>query len=271
MKALKTGSTTIPINRPEDVNRSMIRIEQVAKTFNRGEVNEVRALQDINLEIAPGSFIVLLGSNGSGKTTLLNTISGAVSPSHGKVFIQDKDVTDLPEHKRSRWIARVFQDPLGGTAPDLSILDNFRLASLRTKTKTLRIGITDAFRNQVRDTIVELGLGLENKLQQPMGSLSGGQRQALTLLMSVMDHTDILLLDEPTAALDPKSADVVLKTAQKIIKKYELTTIMITHKLGESLRFGNRLIQMDRGQIIRDIAESEKDQLQLEDMYQWFG
>lgn len=248
----------------------MIRLEGVSKTFNRGEVNEVRALKDIQLEVSTGSFVVLLGSNGSGKTTLLNTISGATLPSTGEVYIKGSKVTSLPEHKRSRWIARVFQDPLGGTAPDLSILDNFRLASLRTQAKTLRIGINDTFRKKVQEAIAELGLGLEDKLQQPMGSLSGGQRQALTLLMSVMDHTDILLLDEPTAALDPKSADVVLKTAENIIRKFELTTIMITHNMSESLRFGNRLLQMDQGKIIRDLNATEKQQLQLEDMYQWF-
>lgn len=251
-------------------NRPMIRLDQMSKTFNRGEVNEVQALRNIQLKIAAGSFVVLLGSNGSGKTTLLNVISGAIRPSTGVVYIKGNNVTELPEHQRSRWIARVFQDPLGGTAPDLSILDNFRLASLRTRSKTLRIGINEAFKAKVRDTIAELGLGLEDKLQQPMGALSGGQRQALTLLMSVMDHTDILLLDEPTAALDPKSADVVLKTAERIIQKYDLTTIMITHNLTESLRFGNRLIQMDRGNIIRDLDAAEKKQLRLEDMYQWF-
>ncbi len=249
----------------------MIRLKGVSKTFNRGEVNEVRALQDIDLKVTAGSFTVLLGSNGSGKTTLLNTISGAILPSTGEVYLKGNKVTQLPEHKRSLWIARVFQDPLGGTAPDLSILDNFRLASLRTKAKTLRIGINEPFRKKVQDAIAELGLGLEDKLQQPMGSLSGGQRQALTLLMSVMDHTDILLLDEPTAALDPKSADVVLSTAEKIIQKFDLTTIMITHNMSESLRFGNRLLQMDRGKIIRDLNATEKQQLKLEDMYQWFG
>jgi putative ABC transport system ATP-binding protein len=254
-----------------DVKRPMIRIEEVAKTFNRGEVNEVQALQEVDLEITAGSFVVLLGSNGSGKTTLLNVISGAIVPSRGKVYFQDKEVTALPEYRRSRWVARVFQDPLGGTAPDLSILDNFRLAALRTQSKTLRIGINNTFKKRVQDTISELGLGLEHQLQQPMGSLSGGQRQALTLLMSVMDHTDILLLDEPTAALDPKSADVVLKTAEKIIRKHQLTTIMITHNLRESLLFGDRLIQLDKGRIIRDLDEAQKNALQLEDMQKWFG
>jgi len=223
----------------------MIKLQQVSKTFNRSEVNEVLALQDIDLQIPTGTFLVLLGANGSGKTTLLNVISGAVLPSKGQIFIKDQEVTDLPEYRRSKWVARVFQDPYSGTASELSILDNFRLAALRTQSKKLRIGINDAFRNKVSENIAELGLGLEDKLQQPMGTLSGGQRQALTLLMSVMDHTDILLLDEPTAALDPHSSEIVLTTAEKIIQKYNLTTILITHNLSESLRFGNRLIQME--------------------------
>ncbi|MCB0633963.1 MAG: ATP-binding cassette domain-containing protein [Saprospiraceae bacterium] len=249
----------------------MIELKNISKTFNRGEINEVQALQNIDLHIAEGTFLVLVGSNGSGKTTLLNVISGALTPSRGQIIFKGKEVTNLPEHKRSAWVARVFQDPLGGTAPDLSILDNFRLAALRTRSKGLRIGINEGFKQKVRDTIAELGLGLEDQLQQPMGTLSGGQRQALTLLMSVMDHTDILLLDEPTAALDPNAAAVVLRTAQKIIRRYRLTTIMITHNLSESLQYGNRLIQMNRGKIVRDLDQDAKDQLKPEEMYQWFG
>lgn len=249
----------------------MIEFQHVSKTFNRGEVNEVQALQDVQLIIPEGCFLVLVGANGSGKTTLLNVLSGAVLPSQGQIYIKEKEVTFLPEHRRSSWIARVFQDPLGGTAPDLSILDNFRLAALRTKAKTLRIGIDKAFKHKVRQTIAKLGLGLEDKLQQPMGSLSGGQRQALTLLMSVMDHTDILLLDEPTAALDPKSAKIVLETAEALIRQYRLTAIMITHNLSESLRYGDRLIQMDRGRIVRDLHKEEKNALRPEDLYKWFG
>lgn len=248
----------------------MIEFDHIAKIFNRGQVNEVTALRDIQLHIPRGEFLVLLGSNGSGKTTLLNVLAGAILPSQGRLLINGEDVTQLPEYKRSRWIARVFQNPLGGTAPDLSILDNFRLAALRTRRKTLRIGIDEAFKKNVREKIAGLGLGLEDKLQQPMGTLSGGQRQALTLLMSVMDHTDILLLDEPTAALDPKSAAVVMQTAQKLIEEYQLTTVFITHNLSESLRFGNRLIQMHRGEIVRDLDAAAKSTLQLQELYGWF-
>jgi putative ABC transport system ATP-binding protein len=249
----------------------MIELRHITKVFNRGQVNEVTALQDINLSIAEGEFVVLIGSNGSGKTTLLNAMAGAILPSEGQILMKGEDVTQLPEHKRSRWVARVFQNPLGGTAPDLSILDNFRLAALRTQPKRLVIGINAVFRATVRDKIAGLGLGLENKLQQPIGSLSGGQRQALTLLMSVMDHTDLLLLDEPTAALDPKSAEVVMQTAERIIQEYRLTTVLITHNLQDAHRFGNRLIQMAGGQITRDLDAAAKARLRVEEMYAWFG
>ncbi|HMQ62032.1 MAG TPA: ATP-binding cassette domain-containing protein [Flavilitoribacter sp.] len=249
----------------------MIELQHVTKVFNRGKINEVRALEDVTLSIADGEFVVLVGANGSGKTTLLNMIAGAVIPNEGWVSLNGQEVTRLPEHKRSRWVARVFQNPLAGTAPELSILDNFRLASLRTGKKRLVIGINDQFRNTVRDKIAGLGLGLENKLQQPMGSLSGGQRQALTLLMSVMDHTDILLLDEPTAALDPRSAEVVMETARKIIADYRLTTMLITHNMRETLRFGNRIIHMAGGRVVHDIDAEAKKALKLEDVYGWFG
>ena len=249
----------------------MIELQHITKVFNRDEVNEVTALCDVNLEVADGEFLVLIGANGSGKTTVLNIISGAIFPSSGTVIINGNDVTALPEHQRSRWVARVFQDPLGGTAPELSILDNFRLAALRTQRKTLKIGIDDAFKKNVREHIAVLGLGLENKIQQPMGTLSGGQRQALTLLMSVMDDTDILLLDEPTAALDPRSAEVVMQTAQKIIQEYKLTTIFITHNLSDALQYGDRLIQMKNGSVERDLAKASKAQLELAEVYGWFN
>ena len=248
----------------------MIKLSNINKVFNPGQVNEVNALNGLDLLVGKGEFLVLIGANGSGKTTLLNVISGAVLPNGGKVEIMGEEVTHLPEHRRSRWIARVFQNPLGGTAPDLSILDNFRLAALRTSRKKMIIGINESFKKSVRDHIAVLGMGLEDKLQQPMGTLSGGQRQALTLLMSVMDHTDILLLDEPTAALDPHSAEVVLQTADRIIQKYNLTTVLITHNLRDAHRFGNRLIQMVDGEIKRDLDQEAKEKLKLREMYEWF-
>lgn len=248
----------------------MIQLSHITKIFNRGQANEVAALRDVSLQVREGEFVVLVGANGSGKTTLLNIIAGTEYPSEGVVHFSGRDVTRAPEHQRSRWVARVFQNPLGGTAPELSILDNFRLAALRTRRKTLRIGIDAAFRAAVREKIAGLGMGLEDKLNQPMGALSGGQRQALTLLMSVMDHTDILLLDEPTAALDPRSAEIVMQAAQKIIQDYGLTTLFITHNLRDAHRYGNRLIQMAEGQVVRNLDAEAKSKLALKEMYEWF-
>jgi putative ABC transport system ATP-binding protein len=249
----------------------MIELQNISKVFNRGKINEVIALNDVSLTIQKEEFVVLVGSNGSGKTTLLNVISGAEISSNGKVLISNKDVTRLAEYRRSKWIARVFQNPLSGTASDLSILDNFRLAAIRTTKKKLVIGVNETFKKQVRDKIATLGMGLENKLEQAMGTLSGGQRQALTLLMSVMDDTQILLLDEPTAALDPRSAALILKTADNLIKEYKLTVVLITHNLKDAHQYGNRLIQMSEGKVLRDLQNSEKNTLELPKMYEWFN
>jgi putative ABC transport system ATP-binding protein len=248
----------------------MIRLLDIYKTFHPGKANEVQALKGINLDIAPGTFLVLVGSNGSGKSTLLNILAGSLFPDRGKVYFQDQEVSRLPDYARSRWTARVFQDPLGGTAPELSILDNFRLAALRRSPKKLRIGTTPAFREQVRERIAGLGMGLENKLDQAMGTLSGGQRQALTLLMSVMDQTDILLLDEPTAALDPQAAHTVMETARQLILTHGLTAILVTHDMKEAVTYGDRLVQLHRGQVLRDLSGADKQALLPEDIYQWF-
>ncbi len=251
--------------------KTMISLQHITKTFNKGKVNEVTALHDVSLEIAKGEFVVMIGSNGSGKTTLLNMVAGAELCTSGTVTINGTNATRLAEHQRSKWMARVFQNPYNGTAPDLTILDNFRLAALRTQTKKLSIGINAAFKKTVQEKIAMLGMGLENKVNQPMGSLSGGQRQALTLLMSVMDNTDILLLDEPTAALDPRSAAVVLQLADKLVKQYNLTAIFITHNLKDAHQYGNRLIQMQEGKVLRDIGAVEKERLQSPELFGWFG
>jgi putative ABC transport system ATP-binding protein len=249
----------------------MIDLVDIHKTFNRGKANEVIALNGLDLRIEKGEFVVIVGSNGSGKSTLLNMITGSILPTQGKVNLDGKDVTNLPDYKRSKWIARVFQNPLSGTAPDLSILDNFRLAALRTSPKGLSIGVNNAFSQLVKDRIAILGMGLENKINQSMGTLSGGQRQALTLLMSVMDNCQILLLDEPTAALDPRSADIVMKTADKLIKDFNLTAILITHNLKDAFMYGNRIIQMVEGKIIRDMPGEIKSALKQTDLFEWFA
>jgi putative ABC transport system ATP-binding protein len=249
----------------------MISLQKISKFFNKGKTNEVTALNGISLQINEGEFVVVVGSNGSGKTTLLNIIAGVELPSAGTIEINGNDVTPLPEYKRSRWVARVFQNPNNGTAPDLTILDNFRLAALRTQRKNMTIGINAAFKKKVQEKISDLGMGLENKINQPMGNLSGGQRQALTLLMSVMDDTNILLLDEPTAALDPKSALVVLKLADKLNKELGITTILITHNIKDAHQYGNRLIQLNEGKILRDVNAEMKSRLLLQDIFEWFG
>lgn len=249
----------------------MISIRHISKIFNQGKINEVIALDDISLDIHQGEFVVIIGANGSGKTTLMNIIEGSELPTEGSISIKDTEVTALPEYKRSKWVARVFQNPTNGTAPDLTILDNFRLAALRTQRKNVTIGTDAAFRKRVQEKISSLGMGLENKISQAMGSLSGGQRQALTLLMSVMDDTDILLLDEPTAALDPKSALVVMRLAEKLNQDMGITTILITHNLKDALQYGDRLIQFQEGKIVRDIDKGSKANLTLQDIYRWFA
>ena len=249
----------------------MIKLSAVYQVYNKGRANQVDAVNGVDLHIADGEFLVIVGSNGSGKSTLLNLIAGSVLPTSGTVNIDGQDVTKLADYDRSQWIARVFQNPLSGTASELSILDNFRLAAIRTQTKGLTIGITDAFKQKVRDRIAMLGMGLEDKLEQSMGTLSGGQRQALTLLMSVMDSCKVLLLDEPTAALDPRSAEIVMRTADKLTNDFKLTTILITHNLKDAFGYGNRIIQMAEGVIIKDVNAGDKEKLKQADLFEWFG
>ena len=248
----------------------MISINNVHKAFNTGKANQVNAVNGMSLEIKSGEFAVIIGANGSGKTTLLDMVAGSVMASSGSISFDGEDVTKLPDYKRSKWIARVFQNPMSGTASDLSILDNFRLAAIRTRPKGLTIGINETFKNQVRERISTLGMGLENKIGQQMGTLSGGQRQALTLLMSVMDTCKILLLDEPTAALDPKSAQIVMKTAEDLVKHYRLTGILITHNLKDAYNYGDRLILMGEGQVMKDLDAKHKAALKQNDLFDWF-
>jgi putative ABC transport system ATP-binding protein len=249
----------------------MIEINQVHKVFNKGKANQVDAINGIDLKINDGEFLVIVGSNGSGKTTLLNLVAGSLLPTSGRISIDGTDVTALPDYKRSQWIARVFQNPVSGTASDLSIIDNFRLAAIRTIPKGLSIGVDEAFKKLVKEKIATLRMGLENKTEQPMGTLSGGQRQALTLLMSIMDSCKVLLLDEPTAALDPRSAEVVMKTADKLIKDFQLTSILITHNLKDAYNYGTRIIQMSEGAILKDLNTEHKSKLKQNDLFDWFG
>jgi putative ABC transport system ATP-binding protein len=249
----------------------MIKLENVTRVFNRGKANQVNAITGLSLNIALQDYVVIVGANGSGKSTLLNLIAGSTLPSTGEIQIDNHTVSRLRDYERSQWIARVFQNPLSGTAPDLSILDNFRLAAIRTKTKGLTIGTSAAFKKQVQEKIALLGMGLENKLEQPMGTLSGGQRQALTLLMSVMDECKILLLDEPTAALDPRSAALVMQTADKLVNEFKLTAILITHNLKDAHMYGNRLIYMGEGRILKDYNKENKFNLTKNDLFAWFS
>jgi putative ABC transport system ATP-binding protein len=249
----------------------MITINDIYKGFNKGKANQVNAVNGISLNIADGEFLVIVGSNGSGKTTLLSLVAGSVLPDAGSISIDNNDVSKLHDYKRSQWIARVFQNPMSGTAADLSILDNFRLAAIRTKAKGLSIGINELFKQDVKEKIATLGMGLESKIEQPMGTLSGGQRQALTLLMSVMDSCKVLLLDEPTAALDPRSAEVVMRTADKLITDFKLTAILITHNLKDAYNYGTRIIQMSEGLVQRDLNNKQKSDLEQNDLFDWFG
>ncbi|HOY48546.1 MAG TPA: ATP-binding cassette domain-containing protein [Flavobacteriales bacterium] len=249
----------------------MIEILKLNKTFHLGSERQVIAVQNLDISFENGSFNLLIGSNGSGKSTLLNLIAGTILPDSGTISINGKPIQSIPSYKRSTSIARIFQDPTAGTAPDLSLLDNFRIASLRTQKKGLRIGVDAAFRKVVAAHVSILDMGLENRLNQPMGSFSGGQRQALTLLMATFDKLDVLLLDEPTAALDPKSAVRILELTQRIVAEKKIIAIMVTHELRQCIQVGTRIIQLSEGQIIRDVAGNTKTQLRLEELANWFA
>ena len=248
----------------------MLQLHHITKVFNAGKATEVAAVNDVTLRLEQQSFNVLVGANGSGKSTLLNLIAGNIYPDKGRVLLHEREIHRLPDYRRSRWIGRVFQNPLMGTAASLSILDNFRMAALRGKQKWMRLGADSVFRKQVAEKVATLGMGLEDKLTQPIGTLSGGQRQALTLLMTVMADLDILLLDEPSAALDPRSAKEVMGNANRLITEGRLTALLVTHNINEALRYGDRLIQMEGGRVIRDCDKVTKDALSHADVVSWF-
>ena len=239
----------------------MLKSTDVFKTFNAGTVNEKKALNGINLELKEGDFVTVIGGNGAGKSTMLNMIAGVYPVDCGTILIDGVDVTKLPEYKRAKYLGRVFQDPMTGTAADMQIEENLALAKRRGQRRTLRIGITNAEREEYKELLKTLDLGLEERLTSKVGLLSGGQRQALTLLMATLKKPKILLLDEHTAALDPKTAKKVLDITEDIVTKNNLTTIMITHNMADAIRVGNRLIMMNNGRIIFDVSGEEKKQL----------
>ncbi|WP_281519322.1 ABC transporter ATP-binding protein [Acidaminococcus timonensis] len=248
----------------------MLDIKHLSKTFFPGTVNEKRALTDVNLHMEPGDFITIIGGNGAGKSTLLNSIAGVFPIDAGQILIDGVDVSKMPEHKRARYIGRVFQDPMMGTAAGMMIEENLAIASRRGKTPGLSWALKDSDRERFREMLKELDLGLEDRLTSRVGLLSGGQRQALTLLMAAMNKPRLLLLDEHTAALDPKTAEKVLNMTKKVIERDHLTSLMITHNMRDALRFGNRLIMMNAGHIVVDVGAEEKAKLTIPDLLALF-
>ncbi|MCI9047339.1 MAG: ATP-binding cassette domain-containing protein [Hungatella sp.] len=248
----------------------MLEVKCISKTFNAGTVNEKQALKGLSLTLNDGDFVTVIGGNGAGKSTLLNAIAGTWKVDEGQIVIDGVDVTKYPEHKRAAFLGRVFQDPMNGTAATMGIEENLALALRRGDKRTLRKGIAAAERRLYRDMLAKLGLGLENRLTSKVGLLSGGQRQALTLLMATLKKPKLLLLDEHTAALDPKTAAKVLETTENIVNQDHLTTLMITHNMKDAIHIGNRLIMMNNGQIIFDVSGEEKKKLKVEDLLRKF-
>ena len=249
----------------------MLKIENVFKTFNAGTVNEKTALKGLNLELKEGDFVTVIGGNGAGKSTMLNAITGVFGVDKGKIVIDGVDVTHLPEYKRAQYIGRVFQDPMMGTAATMQIEENLALAARRGKVRNLRVGITNAEREEYREQLKILDLGLEDRMTSKVGLLSGGQRQALTLLMATLRKPKLLLLDEHTAALDPKTAAKVLEATEKIVRKDNLTTLMITHNMRDAIAHGNRLVMMYDGHVVVDVSGEEKKKLTVEQLLNLFS
>ena len=249
----------------------MLQIVDIKKTFNAGTINEKRALQGVALHLKPGDFVTVIGGNGAGKSTLLNCVSGVYMVDEGGIYIDGVDVTALSEHKRAKYIGRVFQDPMMGTAATMQIEENLALAARRGKIRTLLPGITQKERAEYREMLKILDLGLEDRMTAKVGLLSGGQRQALTLLMATMRKPKLLLLDEHTAALDPKTAAKVLEVTEKIVSRDKLTTLMITHNMRDAIAYGNRLIMMYDGKIVVDVSGDEKKNLTVEQLLALFS
>ncbi|MCX6550658.1 MAG: ATP-binding cassette domain-containing protein [Acidobacteria bacterium] len=244
----------------------MLDIHHIHKTFNAGTPNEVRALQDVSLTIDEGSFVVVIGTNGSGKSTLLNAVAGSFIVDTGAIRLDGSDITAWSEHRRATKVGRVFQNPFSGTAPNMSIAENLALAARRGMKRGLGWALTRSVRDELRDRVRRLNMGLEDRLENPIGTLSGGQRQALTLVMASWIKPKLLLLDEHTAALDPKSADQVVQLSQDVIARDKLTALMVTHSMHQAALLGDRLVMMHRGAVIHDFSGSEKSRLRASDL-----
>ena len=244
----------------------MLEIKDVHKTFNPGTINEKKALNGLNLTLNDGDYVTIIGGNGAGKSTMLNMITGVFPVDSGNILIDGEDITNLPEHKRARYFGRVFQDPMTGTAADMQIEENMALAARRGQRRTLGFGIKKAERETYKELLATLDLGLENRLTSKVGLLSGGQRQAITLLMATLQHPKLLLLDEHTAALDPKTAAKVLDISDKIIMENHLTALMVTHNMKDAIAHGNRLIMMHEGRVIYDVSGEAKKNLKVSDL-----
>lgn len=248
----------------------MLKIKNVSKTFNPGTVNEKKALNNINLEVHDGDFITIIGGNGAGKSTLMNMIAGVYPIDCGYIYLADKNISLLKEHQRAQMIGRVFQDPMLGTASDMAIQENLAMANRRGMKRGLRWGITKEEKEFFYKTLQRLGLGLEDRMTVKVGLLSGGQRQALTLLMATLKKPKLLLLDEHTAALDPRTAHKVLKITEEIVDEQKLTALMVTHNMQDAINIGNRLIMMHEGRVIYDVKGEEKKRLKVEDLLKKF-
>ena len=249
----------------------MLELKGIHKYYNPGTVNEMCLFQDFNLTIDKGEFVSVVGSNGSGKTSMLNIICGSIPVEGGQILINGSDITKQKEYKRNQRIGRVYQNPAMGTCPTMTILENMSLADNKGKFFGLGSGINKARKEYYREILSQLGLGLENKMDVKVGSLSGGQRQAIALLMSTMTPIDFLILDEHTAALDPKTAELIMKLTGKIVEEKKLTTIMVTHNLRYAVEYGNRLLMMHQGGVVMDLKGKEKEELQVEDILSKFN
>lgn len=244
----------------------MLEAKNIVKTFNKGTVNEKQALRGVSLTLNDGDFVTVIGGNGAGKSTFLNAIAGVWPVDEGQILIEGKDITKLPEYKRAAFLGRVFQDPMNGTAATMGIEENLALAFRRGAKRTLKAGITNTERSLYEDKLSKLGLGLQSRMTSKVGLLSGGQRQALTLLMATLKQPKLLLLDEHTAALDPKTARKVLDLTEEIVNERHLTALMVTHNMNDAIHIGNRLIMMHEGKVIYDISGEEKKNLHVKDL-----